>query len=137
LDTFSSELRLFGPAGSGQHTKMANQIMVAETKTALTEKMAYAQKADLELEEVVKTVNGGAARNGSLEKYGPRISTEDYSPGFFVKHFVKDLKIALDEAEKMDLNLPATTQAYELYKNLESVGYGDEGTQSLIKLWCD
>ena len=111
LDTFSSELRLFGPAGSGQHTKMANQIMVAGTMTGLTEMMVYAQKAGLDLEEVVKTVNGGAARNWSLENYGPRIIKEDYSPGFFVKHFVKDLKIALDEAEKMDLNLPATTQA--------------------------
>ena len=137
LDTFSSELRLFGPAGSGQHTKMANQIMVAGTMTGLIEMLAYAKKAGLDLEEVVKTVNGGAARNWSLENYGPRIIKEDYSPGFFVKHFVKDLKIALDEVEKMELNLPATTQAYELYKNLESVGYGDEGTQSLIKLWWD
>lgn len=137
FETFSNEVRLFGPAGSGQHTKMANQIMVAGTMTGMIEMLAYAKKAGLELEEVVKTVNGGAARNWSLENYGPRIIKEDYSPGFFVKHFVKDLKIALDEAEKMDLNLPATTQAYELYKNLENVGYGDEGTQSLIKLWWD
>ena len=137
FETFSNEVRLFGPAGSGQHTKMANQIMVAGTMTGMIEMLAYAKKAGLELEEVVKTVNGGAARNWSLENYGPRIIKEDYSPGFFVKHFVKDLKIALDEAEKMDLNLPATTQAYELYKNLESVGYENEGTQSLIKLWWD
>jgi len=137
LNTFSGELRLFGEAGSGQHTKMANQIMVAGTMTGLIEMMVYANKAGLKLEEVVKTVNGGAARNWSLENYGPRIIKEDYSPGFFVKHFVKDLKIALDEAEKMNLELPATTQAYELYKNLEDAGYGDEGTQSLIKLWWD
>jgi 3-hydroxyisobutyrate dehydrogenase len=137
LDTFSGELRLFGDAGSGQHTKMANQIMVAGTMTGLIEMMAYAKKAGLELEEVVKMVNGGAARNWSLENYGPRIIKEDYSPGFFVKHFVKDLKIALDEAEKMNLELPATTQAYELYKNLEDAGYGDDGTQTLIKLWWD
>lgn len=135
LDTFSSELRLFGEAGSGQHTKMANQIMVAGTMTGLTEMMVYANKAGLELEEVVKTVNGGAASNWSLENYGPRIIKEDYSPGFFVKHFVKDLKIVLDEAEKMNLELPATHQAYKLYKDLEDAGYGDEGTQSLIKLW--
>src|SRR5699024_3484162 len=123
LDTFSSELRLFGPAGSGQHTKMANQIMVAGTMTGLTEMMVYAQKAGLDLEEVVKTVNGGAARNLSLEHYGQNIFKEDYSPVFFIKNFLKDLKIALNEAEKLVLILPATTQAYELYKNLESVGY--------------
>lgn len=137
LETFSGSLNLFGDAGSGQHTKMANQIMVAGTMTGLTEMMVYAEKAGLKLEEVVKTVNGGAARNWSLENYGPRIIKEDYSPGFFVKHFVKDLKIALDEAEKMDLDLPATKQAYDLYKQLENAGHEDSGTQSLIKLWWD
>lgn len=137
LETFSAALNLFGEAGSGQHTKMANQIMVAGTMTGLIEMMAYANKAGLPLESVVKTVNGGAARNWSLENYGPRIIQNDYSPGFFVKHFVKDLKIALDEAKKMNLELPATTQAYKLYENLENAGYEDEGTQSLIKLWWD
>ena len=135
LNTFSGALQLFGVAGSGQHTKMANQIMVAGTMTGLIEMLAYAKKAELNLEDVIKTVNGGAARNWSLENYGPRIIQNDYSPGFFVKHFVKDLKIALDEAKKMDLNLPATKQAYVLYKALEDAGHGDEGTQSLIKLW--
>ena len=137
LETFSGSLNLFGEAGSGQHTKMANQIMVAGTMTGLTEMMVYANKAGLNLEEVVRTVNGGAARNWSLENYGPRIIQADYSPGFFVKHFVKDLKIALDEAAKMDLDLPATKQAYELYKQLEDAGHEDSGTQSLIKLWWD
>lgn len=135
LDTFSADLRLFGPAGSGQHTKMANQIMVAGTMTGLTEMLVYAKEAGLKLEEVVKTVNGGAAKNWSLENYGPRIIKEDYSPGFFVKHFVKDLKIALEEADKMGLDLPATTQAYSLYKKLENANFGDAGTQSLVKLW--
>lgn len=135
--TFSGDLRLFGESGSGQHAKMANQIMVAGTMTGLTETLVYAKAAGLNLEEVIKTVNGGAAQNWSLGNYGPRILAEDYSPGFFVKHFVKDLKIALDEAEKMNLNLPSTKQAYELYEKLEADGYGDEGTQALIKLWWD
>lgn len=137
LDTFSSELRLFGEAGSGQHTKMANQIMVAGTMTGMIEMFAYAEKAGLELSEVIKTVNGGAAQNTSLGNYGTRIISEDYSPGFFVKHFVKDLKIALDEAEKMNLDLPATQKAYDLYTKLEDAGHGDDGTQSLIKLWWE
>lgn len=135
MENFSTELRLFGPAGSGQHTKMVNQIMVAGTMTGMIEMFAYAQKAGLNLAEVVKTVSGGAAQNRSLDNYGPRIIKEDYSPGFFVKHFVKDLKIALNEAKAMNLELPATQQAFELYKSLEDKGYGDEGTQALIKLW--
>lgn len=132
---FSNELRLFGPAGSGQHTKMANQIMVAGTMTGMIEMFAYAEKAGLDLEEVVKTLSGGAAQNRSLDNYASRIIQEDYSPGFFVKHFIKDLKIVLSEAKRMNLELPATTQAYELYKMLEDKGYEDEGTQALIKLW--
>lgn len=137
FEQFAGDLNLFGEAGSGQHTKMANQIMVAGTMTGLTEMMVYAEAAGLDLERVVKTVNGGAARNWSLENYGPRILKEDYSPGFFVKHFVKDLKIALDEAENMNLDLPATKQAYALYEKLADSGYADEGTQTLIKLWWD
>lgn len=135
LETFSGEVTLFGKAGSGQHVKMANQIMVAGTMTGLTEMLVYAKEAGLKLDDVVKTVNGGAAQNWSLGNYGPRILTDDYSPGFFVKHFVKDLKIALDEAEKMNIYLPATKQAYELYKRLEKEGRGDEGTQALVKIW--
>lgn len=135
MEVFSEELRLFGPAGSGQHTKMTNQIMLAGTMTAMTEMFAYAERAGLDLEKVVKTVNGGGAQNRSLELYAKRMIQEDYSPGFFVKHFVKDLKIALDEAKSMKLELPATEKAYELYKMLEDKGFGDKGTQALIKLW--
>lgn len=137
MENFSGELRLFGEAGSGQHTKMANQIMVAGTMTGMIEMFAYAKKAGLELSEVIKTVNGGAAQNRSLGNYGERIISEDYTPGFFVKHFVKDLKIALDEAEKMELELPATQKAYDLYTKLEDAGHGDDGTQALIKLWWE
>ena len=135
FDSFSGSLNLFGPAGSGQHTKMVNQIMVAGTMTGMTEMLVYAKAAGLKLEEVIKTVNGGAAQNWSLGNYAPRIITEDYSPGFFVKHFVKDLKIVLDEAAKMNLDLPATKQAYDLYEMLQDKGHGDDGTQALIKLW--
>ena len=135
FEAFSGSLNLFGPAGSGQHTKMVNQIMVAGTMTGMTEMLVYAKAAGLKLEEVIKTVNGGAAQNWSLGNYAPRIITEDYSPGFFVKHFVKDLKIVLDEAAKMNLDLPATKQAYDLYEMLQDKGHGDDGTQALIKLW--
>lgn len=133
---FSKEVHYFGPAGSGQHAKMANQIMIAGTMTGLSEMLVYAKQAGLDLTETLQTVGGGAAANWSLTNYGPRILKGDYTPGFFAKHFLKDLRIALQEADKMDLNLPATKQAKELYQELvDGAGLGDDGTQALVKLW--
>ncbi|GAA3017394.1 NAD(P)-dependent oxidoreductase [Tetragenococcus solitarius] len=126
---------LHGSAGKGQHTKMANQIMIAGTMTGMTEMLAYSQKAGLSLQKVMDTLAGGAAANWSMSNYGPRILKEDYSPGFFVKHFIKDLKIALDEAEKMKLDLPSTHLAAQLYEKLADQGNENDGTQALIKLW--
>lgn len=135
LDAFSGKVMLQGPAGSGQHTKMANQIMIAGTMTGMTELMVYARAAGLDVERVIEQVGSGAAGNWSLTNYSPRILTDDYSPGFFVKHFVKDLKIALDEAEKMGISLPGTKLAKDLYEKLISKGHENDGTQALIKLW--
>lgn len=132
---FSQTIHYFGPAGSGQNAKMANQIMIAGTMTGMTECLAYAKQAHLKLDEVLATVSNGAAANWSLSNYGPRILKDDYTPGFFVKHFVKDLRIALSQADKMNLNLPATKQAKKLYEQLMDQGHGDDGTQALIKLW--
>lgn len=126
---------LQGSAGAGQHTKMANQIMIAGTMTGMTEMLVYAKAANLNIEKVLATLGGGAAQNWSMANYAPRILKDDYSPGFFVKHFIKDLKIALDEAEKMQLELPATQLATELYERLAEKGYENDGTQALIKLW--
>lgn len=137
LITFSSSVTYFGESGSGQHAKTVNQIMVAGTMLGLAEMFAYADKANLDLEKIVETVGSGAASNKSLSNYGPRIIKEDYSPGFFVKHFIKDLKIALDEAEKLELNLPMTELAYKLYNELSEKGLEDEGTQAIVKLWWD
>ncbi|MDU5335274.1 NAD(P)-dependent oxidoreductase [Enterococcus sp.] len=126
---------LQGAAGAGQHTKMANQIMIAGTMTGMTEMLVYAKAAKLDVEKVLATLGGGAAQNWSMSNYAPRILKEDYSPGFFVKHFIKDLKIALDEAKKMQLDLPATKLATELYEQLADQGFENDGTQALIKLW--
>ena len=135
LSVFSSKVMLQGPAGSGQHTKMANQIMVAGTMTGMTELLVYSKAAGLDLERVIEQVGSGSAANWSLTNYGPRILKQDYTAGFFVKHFVKDLKIALDEAEKMGIDLPATKQAALLYERLADKGFADDGTQALVKLW--
>lgn len=122
----------FGPAGSGQHAKMANQIMIAGTMTGLTEMLVYAKAASLDLKTVLATVGGGGGANWSLENYGPRILAGDYTPGFFIKHFVKDLRIALEEAARMGLDLPATKQAKALYQAMVDEDRGDLGTQGLI-----
>lgn len=136
LEQFSSSQHYFGPAGSGQHAKMANQIMIAGTMTGMTEMLVYAQRAGLDLAEVVRTVGGGAGANWSLSNYAPRILRDDYTPGFFAKHFLKDLRIALAEAERLQIQLPATAEAKRLYELLvDQDGLGDDGTQALVKLW--
>ncbi len=135
LDCFSKTITLQGTAGAGQHTKMANQIMIAGTMTGLTEMLVYAKAAGLDMDKVLQTVGAGSAANWSLSNYGPRILKEDYSPGFFAKHFLKDLGIALYEAERMRLFLPATLQAKKLYETLCDDGFADDGTQALIKLY--
>lgn len=136
LKQFTNQIHYFGPAGSGQHAKMANQIMIAGTMTGMSEMLAYAKTAGLDLTEVINTVSSGAGENWSLSNYGPRILKDDYTPGFFAKHFLKDLRIALEEAEKMNLNLPATKDAKRLYEILvDEKGLGSDGTQALIELW--
>lgn len=135
LSVFSGKVTWQGNAGAGQHTKMANQIMIAGTMTGMVELLVYAEATGLDVETVLETVGGGAAANWSLTNYAPRILKKDYSPGFFAKHFLKDLKIALAEAEKLNLSLPGTQLAAQLYQRLCDEGYGDDGTQALIKLW--
>ncbi|KRM12996.1 NAD(P)-dependent oxidoreductase [Paucilactobacillus suebicus] len=126
----------FGTYGAGQHAKMANQIMIAGTMTGLTEMLVYAKKANLNLPMVLETLSSGGADNWSMETYVPRILRNDYTPGFFAKHFLKDLRIAIDEAQKMEIELPATMQAKQLYEQLvDEKGLGDDGTQALVKLW--
>ncbi|APX72021.1 NAD(P)-dependent oxidoreductase [Companilactobacillus allii] len=126
----------FGSYGSGQHAKMANQIMIAGTMTGMSEMFVYAKAAGLDMESVLKTVSGGSANNWSLDNYGPRVLKGDFKPGFYSKHFLKDLRIALDESEKMGLDLPATKQAKALYEKLvDEKDLGNDGTQALIKLW--
>lgn len=137
FDKISKKVQYFGPAGSGQHVKMANQIGIAGTMTAMSELLVYAKAAGLELPAVIETLLAGGANTWSLANYGPRILKDDYSPGFFVKHFIKDLKIALDESQKMGLDLPATQGALALYEKLADKGFNDAGTQALIKLWWD
>lgn len=132
----AKDTTLFGGAGRGQHAKMANQIMVAGTMLGMAETMSYARAAELDVNQVLQTLGGGAAQNWSLDNYGPRILADDYAAGFYVKHFIKDLRIALDEAAKLQLDLPMTALAEQLYTKLADENkLADAGTQAIVKLW--
>jgi 3-hydroxyisobutyrate dehydrogenase len=121
-----------GPAGSGQHTKMVNQILISSTMVAMCEGLLYAHKAGLDVETVLKSVSVGAAGSKSLDIYGPRLLARNFEPGFYVEHFIKDLGIALAEAEKMNLCLPGLALTKQLYEAVRAQGYGRKGTQALL-----
>lgn len=132
----SKATNLFGAAGSGQHAKMANQIMIAGTMTGLTEMLLYAQHAGLDEQKILETLSAGGANNWSMTNYVPRILKNDFTPGFFSRHFLKDLRIALEEADKMGLDLKATAEAKRLYEVMVDVkGLGNQGTQGLINIY--
>ena len=121
-----------GPAGAGQHTKMVNQTLIATNMIGVCEALLYAYKAGLDLETVMKSVASGAAGSWSLSNLGPRIISNNFDPGFFVEHFIKDMGIALEEAKRMGLALPGLALAHQLYIALKAQGHGKDGTQALM-----
>ena len=124
-------IKLSGGPGSGQHTKMVNQIAIAAGMIAMCEALLYAHRAGLDLEQTIDTIKGGAAGSWSLSNYGPRILRGDFEPGFKIDHFVKDLGIALAEARRMKLSLPGTALAEQLYVAAQGQGLGERGTHAL------
>lgn len=121
-----------GAAGSGQHTKMANQIFIASGMISVVEGILYSYKAGLDVEKVLEAVSKGAAGSWSLSNYGPRILKRDFRPGFFVNHFIKDMEICLEEAKRMNLVLPGLNLAKQLYESLKLHGNGEKGTHALM-----
>ena len=123
---------LLGGPGSGQHTKMVNQIAISSGMVALCEALLYAYRSGLDPEQVLDTIGGGAAASFSLSTYGPRLLKGDLAPGFKIDHFIKDLGIALAEARRMNLALPGLALAEQLYIAARSQGLGQNGTQALL-----
>ncbi|GAQ79968.1 6-phosphogluconate dehydrogenase [Klebsormidium nitens] len=121
-----------GPAGNGQHCKMANQITIASTMVGMVEGMLYAHKAGLDVPTYLRAISSGAAASKSLELYSQRILQRDFDPGFFVAHFVKDLGIALNECQRMGLSLPGLALAQSLYVSLKAHEESNLGTQALV-----
>ncbi len=137
LQTFGANIVYHGPAGAGQHAKMCNQIVIASGMIGVCESMAYGLKAGLSMEDVLKSITSGAAGSWSLSNLAPRMLQGDLEPGFYIKHMVKDIKIAIDEAERMNLQLPGLSLAKELYAELQARGYGEKGTQALIRHYVE
>jgi 3-hydroxyisobutyrate dehydrogenase len=122
-----------GPAGAGQHTKMVNQTLIATGMIGVCEALLYAYKAGLDLETVMKSVASGAAGSWSLANLGPRMIANNFDPGFFVEHFIKDIGIAITEANRMELALPGLALAQQLYLAVKAQGDGRLGTHALCK----
>jgi len=122
---------LQGGAGAGQHTKMCNQIVIAGTIMGVSEGLAYAKKAGLDANKVMESIGGGAASGFQLLNLGAKMIAGDFAPGFYVEHFLKDLGIALDEANKSSLDMPALSLAKKLYEDLVAQGRSRNGTQVL------
>lgn len=120
-----------GGPGAGQHTKMVNQTLIATNMIGVCEALLYAHKAGLELSTVMESVASGAAGSWSLSNLGTRIIDNNFDPGFFVEHFIKDMGIALDEAKRMGLSLPGLALAHQLYLSLQAQGHGRDGTHAL------
>jgi 3-hydroxyisobutyrate dehydrogenase len=123
-----------GPAGAGQHTKMSNQILIANTMIGVCESLLYAERQGLEPQAVIDLIGKGAAGSWSINNLGPRIVKGDFNPGFFVEHFVKDMGIALQEAAAINLALPGLALAHQLYTALKAQGGGRLGTQALMQV---
>lgn len=126
---------LQGDAGAGQHTKLANQITIATNMIGVCEAIVYAKKAGLQPERVLKSITTGAAGSWSLSNLAPRMIKGDFAPGFFVKHFIKDMTIAIESAEDLGFSTPGLSLSLKLYEQLASMGENDSGTQALIKLF--
>lgn len=135
LERMGKQILLQGAAGAGQHTKMANQIAIASNMVGVCEALIYAKKAGLNLEGVLNSISTGAAGSWSLSNLAPRMIAGQFEPGFYVKHFIKDMGIALDSAKEMGIELPGLTLARELYARIADAGMADKGTHALFLAW--
>ena len=142
-DAFDKVLPLFecmgknivymGKTGSGQHTKMANQIAIAGTIAAVNEALAYSKAADLNPDNVLSAISAGAAGSWQMSNNGPKMLKKDDSAGFFIKHFIKDMRLAQKEASDRGLKLEVLDEVLKIYEQLSAEGCDDFGTQSIYR----
>lgn len=135
FEAMGTNINYEGKAGSGQHCKLANQIMIAGTLSGVCEALTYAKEKGLDPDTFMKSVATGAAGSRQLDLYGAKIIAGDYAPGFFMKHFIKDMKLALIEANKSSIDLGVLSQVLANCEELEAEGCGELGTQALMKFY--
>ena len=135
FEAMGKNINYEGKAGNGQHTKMCNQIALAGALTGACEALAYAKAVGLDVQTMLDSISTGAAGSAQMSNVVPRILKEDYNPGFFIKHFIKDMKLADEEAAAVDLKLGTLEHILQMYLELEEKGMGNLGTQALIKYY--
>jgi len=135
FDLMGENIKLMGGAGKGQHTKMSNQILIAGTMIGVVESLLYTYKAGMDMDEVIDVIGKGAASSWSINNLGRRIAKGDYDPGFYIKHFVKDMGIALAEARRMNLSLPGLALAHQFYVSAIALDWENLGTQGLYRVF--
>lgn len=135
FEVMGKTVQLMGPAGAGQHTKMVNQTLVAAGMIGTVEALLYAARAGLNLDEVIGVVGKGAAASWAVNNLGTRIAAGDMEPGFMIRHFIKDLGIALDEARRMGIALPGLALTNQFYQAAIAEGLQDKGTQALYRVY--
>lgn len=121
-----------GGPGTGQQTKLCNQIVIAGTMIGVCESLLYGSKAGLDLNKMLDSIRGGAAACWTLDHLAPRMLQRNFDPGFFVEHFVKDMGLALEESKRMGLALPGLALVHQLYQTVQQLGHGRSGTHALI-----
>ena len=135
LECMGKNIVYLGPAGNGQHTKAANQIAVAGATAAMTEAIVYARNVGLDPATMLAAIGTGAAGSWQLSNMAPRVLRDDLAPGFFIKHFIKDMRIVRDEMADRGVTLGMLNTVLGLYEEMAEEGFENDGTQALIKLY--
>jgi len=133
FQVMGTNIVLQGAAGAGQHTKLVNQIAIAPGMIGLAEALIYAKNAGLDPNTVLQSISVGAAGSWSMSNYGPRMIQRDFAPGFAIKHYIKDMNIALESAEELNISTPGLKLALQMYEQLAAKGENESGIHALIK----
>lgn len=133
FEAMGKNINYEGAAGNGQHTKMCNQIAIAGALAGACEAMVYAKKVGLDVDVMLKSISTGAAGSAQMNNVASKAMDNNFDPGFFLKHFIKDMSLADDEARDVSTELPVLEEVLSMCRELEAEGMGDLGTQALIK----
>lgn len=133
LQLMGKTITYMGEAGNGQHAKLSNQVVIAGNIAAIAESLLYAKSKDLNLDSMLNVITGGSASSWQAQINGRKMINHDYAPGFFIKHFLKDLKLVMEE--KQDLKLDVVERVVRIFETLNDSGYSENGTQAIIEYY--